>query len=265
MGYTSKYITIKGDPYSSLTNLLREHILKTKSNIDKFVSVLNKIKYYFEQSEEITAGFMTSKGNALSKLVIKHGMTLARNPIKWPDDLFSEWQDIRDTFQYIPVNWKSTNISSDTTVVSYEVINFHDSTSSVMLFYLVDEINKLFELNNSKSMGEMISTIIADIINYIYGLYDTEMFMNSMEYKRFQYILDGSEFLIDPLIKGQGLDKLTAYSETDGDIEELKDELTEEEKDEMTDIKEESEALDIESPEYEDENEDYNEGADYEE
>ena len=265
MGFASKYINISGNVYSTLTNLVREHILKTKSCIDKFISVLNKIKYYNDQTESVAPGFMTTKGHTLTKLVSKYGQINSKNPIKWPTDIFAEWQDLRDTFEYTPIDWKSTSVAASSTFVSYETIQFHNEASNVMFYYLVEEINKLFTQNPSKSMGEIISTMILNIIDYIYSLYDTEMFRNSMEYKRFQYILDGSEFLVDPLKKGQGLDQAPTHTETNAEIEELTTEPTEEEKDEMMDIQEESEALDVETEYYEDEGEDYAEGVEYEE
>jgi hypothetical protein len=105
-----------------------------------------------------------------------------------------------------------------------------------------------------------------DIITFIYNLYNTDPYKNKTELKRFDYILngtvlDGVNITIDILRRGQGLDQSKELeeniAEAENDIETLPEATTDEEKEELEDLREEAESLDVETDYYAEEDEDY--------
>ena len=88
-----------------------------------------------------------------------------------------------------------------------------------------------------------------------------------MEFKRFTYILNGSEFMVDILRKGQGLIQSKEIEEQiENEQVEISDigEVTEEQVEEIEDLKEEAQALDIESDYFAEEDDDNAQRGDYE-
>ena len=90
-------------------------------------------------------------------------------------------------------------------------------------------------------------------------------YITSLELKRFDYILNGSDVMIDILRKGQGLSESKKIeSEIDDNRADITD-ITEEQQDEIDDIKEEAEAVDIDIDYYAEEDEDNAQVEDYQE
>ena len=148
--------------------------------------------------------------------------------------------------------------------VNIDIINYYDSASNLMVYYLINQLLNILDSNTDRITQINISQLFIETINYIYNLYNIDIFKNSIEIKRFQYLLEGSEMMIDLLKKGQGRSE---SRELEGHLDDLEPdliELTAEDKEEIEDLKEEAEALDIDTDYYAEEEGDYVEGGDTE-
>jgi hypothetical protein len=275
IGFETKYIDISGifiknskfikdanlNYYQILDNLVREHIFKTKMIIDKFASILYKIKnYQAPQEGDQQLGYLQTV-QEIEKITSKMNKQLGDIELGSNDIAFDDWTDIRNSFTYNKIDWTETNVKANQNMfVNSELINYYDSTSSLMNYYLIKQLISILDANSEKNTKINIAQMYTEIIDYIYELYNIDSYKNIPEIKRFTYIMNGSDIMIDLMKKGQGLDQSRQLEETVEELVEV-EEITEEEKEELEDLREEAEALDIEAPEYEDEEEDYVAGA----
>ena len=141
------------------------------------------------------------------------------------DDAFMDWEELRNMMVYRPINWSETNIqpsvldpSTNTMYVNTDIINYYDLSSNLMIYYLVVQLTKILESNNEKNTKTNISQMYIEIITYVYDLYNMERYKNSHELKRFMYILNGSDVMVDILRKGQGLRQSEELEENLNDV-----------------------------------------------
>lgn len=275
-GYETKYIDV-GDIFMKnsirfkdanenyfqiLDNLIREHVFKIKSIIDKLSSLIYRVKNYLPQEEKVPTTLQTTDN--IENIVNKYAKMIMNASIGPNQVAFEDWNSLRQLFQYWKVNWQETNIRvTENFFVNSEMINYYDIASSMMMFYLVEQFSSIIRINTEPILKTSLVQLIIEMVNYIFNLYNVDMFKNAPEIKRFDYILSATEYTIDLLRKGQGLvesrELEKELDETQADVDEL--ETSKKEKEEIDDLKEEAEALDVE-PEYE-EDEDYYEGPDY--
>ena len=279
IGFETKYIDV-GDAfnknikiikdanlnyYQILDGLIREHIFKIKSIIDKISSIVYKVKYYQVPQESETI-LQLKATQEMDILVSKYAKLLKNFNIGTDNDIFDDWTDIRNFFIYEKVNWKETNVlAPENMYVNIDLINYYDSTSNLLVYYLVNQLLNILDSNPDRVTKINISQLYIEMINYIYHLYNTDVFKNSMEIKRFHYVLNGSEMMIDLLRKGQGLNESKELEQHLDEIQPDIVDLGKEEKEEVEDLKEEADALDIDTDYYAEEEGDYVEGGDYEE
>lgn len=232
IGYETQYINFEKSNYETLDNLIKAHILKIKTIIGQFYSIISRIRYYFNKGEVFNLELETAK--ELNLLTDKYAVLLKDFHIK---NDFDDWNIIKYMFTFEPIDWKKLNLILPTKYINSNIINLYDKTSNKMMTYL---INKLILLLNNNSEKINICMMYIEIIHYLYNLYNIDSFKNSLDLKRFTYIINGPDITIDLLKKGQGITKL---QEENWEEEEK---LTEEQQEELEDLKEEAEALDIE-------------------
>lgn len=278
LGYPTKYIEIKNkdiDFYHLLDVLIIDHIVTSKAIVDKFSSIIFKIKNfsvpYVVEDEPLISTELDNLIKKYSKQLDKLNFGKYENvnePIGGKDTLlFDSWNNIRNLFTYKKVTWKDTNVKApENKYINTNVINYYDVSSNIIFNFLTDQLIYLIDINHAKTEKITIIQIFIDIINYIYNLYNTDAFKDEHEIKRFNYLIYGSDLLIDLLKKGQGLNESKKmeeelkYSESEiNDIDKV--ELDPEE---LEDIKEEAEALDVENSYEDDEDEISADSGDYE-
>uniref|UniRef100_A0A6C0LRT0 Uncharacterized protein n=1 Tax=viral metagenome TaxID=1070528 RepID=A0A6C0LRT0_9ZZZZ len=276
LGFTSKYIDVNkminneqskniNNYYQVMNDIIRNRINVIKSIIDKISSLIFKIKNY-QPSDTSVTGISLQSTLDVNNLVAKNAKLIQK--FELDKNIFSDWNKIRGNFTYTIVNWKETNFKiPDNNFINYDLINYYDTSSKIATYYLIKQLIEIIEANKDKTIKINISLMYIDIINYIYNLYNTDTNINIVELKRFNYILDGSDVMVDLLKKGQGLNKMRELEEQiDKGMQELDEieEMTEEEREEVEDLNEEAESLDVESSYYEDEGVDYVESGEYE-
>lgn len=272
IGYETKYIDITNifmennkyirdaneNYFQILDNLIRDHIFKIKTIIDKFSSTVYKIKNYQPATESELPQIILQATKTTDILVMKYNKLLANMNLGENDTAFDEWNILRNSFTYEKINWTETNVRpTEQMYVNSDLINYYDIASNLMIYYLVGELISIIENNTDKITKINTAQMIIEIIINIYNIYNIDRYKNSMELKRFEYILNGSEVMIDLLKKGQGLTQsreLEQQLDDQGiDIMDVSD-ITEKE---MKDLREEADALDVEGDYYAEEDEDY--------
>lgn len=268
----SKYITDTNKNYFQiLDNLIRDHIFKVRTIIDKISSIMYKIKNYQPTTSEDTAVINLYATQALGKLITKYSKMLANVNIGDNNTAFDDWKDIRYEFTYKPIGWDNTNIRpTENMYVNSDLINYYDINSNVMIYYLINELTNIINSNNEKITKTNIAQMYVELIIYIYNLYNTDRYRNSLDLKRFDYILNGSDVMIDILKRGQGAMQSKELEENLNDIGIDVDvldatSLNEDQQEELEDLREEAEALDLEGDYYAEEDEDYAQQGEYDE
>ncbi|AGD92321.1 hypothetical protein LBA_00403 [Megavirus lba] len=272
LGYQTKYIDIgdmfnknsktisdtNSNYYKILDNLIREHTFNMKSIVDKISLFVYKIKNYTinEDKEPI---ILPSSQN-IDRIVTKYYTILREFNLGENNTAFDDWNYLRNDFVQKSVEWNKTNVkASDIKYVNIDIINYYDIASSQIMYYLVNEIKSIIESNTDKIVKTNLCQMFIEIIVYTYNLYHEDIYNESMDLKRYEYILYGSEYMIDILKQGQGLEQSRELEEqiddTEPDIDNLVPDVGE--PDEIEDLREEAEALDIEGDYYAEEDEDY--------
>ena len=265
IGYENRYINIgnlKGNTiqnfYILLDNLIRDHIHKIKSVIDKFAMILYKVKNNHIQQANVDI-IPTQNGDLIAGIVNKFSHQVQHLKIGPKDAAFDNWNDFRTALTYDQIDWKSTNVKMpDDLYVNINDLNHYDTTSTLMMHYLFMQCSDILDANDGVAKITLAQLFI-EIINYIYNSNNIDRYRNSLELKRFEYILMASNVAIDILRKGQPVVTVdTADVENVSETGEEITELTEEEKEYIDELKEETEALDIDNDYRLDEDEDNN-------
>lgn len=277
LGYESKYLDInhtfeqnkkliKDDKQNMtviLDSLVSQHVINIKSIIDKTIEILYNIKYYNQTDSSDTDNLRST--HLFNIFVAKYAKVLENFNMGSDNKVFEDWNEIRDLFMYKRVNWSETTVDlANNKFISSDTINYYDTSSNIMFYYLLIEFTKIID-SNSEQHRVTICQMIVEIINNMYNLYNKDTINQQIEYKRFDYILSGNrDVTIDMMRKGLSADKakqldldIEAIEDLGSDAEILSSEITEEAAEELEDLKEEAEALDVEEEYYADENEDY--------
>ncbi|CAH6420434.1 Hypothetical protein MVR_LOCUS129 [uncultured virus] len=272
IGYLTRYINIT-DAFNSnlktmtdinenyfhiLDSLIREHIIKIRSIIDKFISVLYKVQNY-KPNPPSTEGptFILPATQALDLIVTKYANLIPHLKLGADDRAFADWHDVRTQLSYDPIDWIETNVrASENMYVNSDTINYYDAASSVMMYYLVDRLTAVLNEATETAPRVNIVQMYIEIIAHIYNLYNTDSFKNSIDLKRFVYIMNGSDVMVDLMRRGHGIAQSKEIEQNLNDErEDIMETLTSGESatDEIDDIREEAEALDVDINLYDDE------------
>lgn len=254
----SEYITDANKNYHRILNtLIREHVNKVKTVIDKISSIIYQVKNNATEAivEEDTNITATKGYKGISQIISKYNKNISKINIG-PDDLsFSDWGVIRDLFRYVPVNWDETSLVIPLNMyVNYDIINFYDISSNVMFYYLIKQLTEILDSNPNDIIKVDITNLLIDVIVYVFDQYNEDDFINTVDIKRFEYILNGSAMMIDGLQKGQGID--IPKTDTDDIDPETGKPMTKENKNELRDLDEEGQAMDVDYDYYAEEDED---------
>ncbi|QTF49387.1 hypothetical protein qu_495 [Acanthamoeba polyphaga mimivirus] len=275
LGYKTKYIDIEDNfvrnsscikdvntnYFQIIDNLIKDHINKIKKIIDKFSSTIYKIKNYQNQLNEEQEPIYLQSSQVIDKLISKYFNIIKIFNIGEDDKAFDNWNYLRTNFEYQEINWLDTNVRpSENMYVNSELVNYYDISSSEMMYYLVDQLISIIDSNPEKITRSNLCQMMVEIIMYIYNIYNIDEYKNILEFKRFDYIINGSSVMVDMLRRGQGLEQSKELEQhlddTEPDIMQDMDGEPQE-ADELEDLKEEAESLDIEGDYFAEEDEDY--------
>lgn len=266
---TNSHIDFKRAYQKAFNSLLREHLYKCKSSVDKIKGLMYKILNYDEetsQKADVDPNILMINNYQVIDTMCKKYKALIPD-LKMTEDnfvAFDEWIYIRDALKAYVIDWTSTKTNIEpATVINLDNINYYDKSGQIIFYYLFNQLLKILEINNGKNSKINIVQMYVEILVYIYKLNSADSYTNSLDYKRFMYILNASGTVIDIMKKGQGLVEAETEmeSETENNNQYVDIDIAPD-TDDIEDLAEESQALDVEVDEIAEEYEDYAESGD---
>ncbi|QKF93984.1 hypothetical protein QKU48_gp0526 [Fadolivirus algeromassiliense] len=266
LGYPTKFIKIKDrmnelkltykDPNTRLRQIIselnRNRIQKLKRFISDFQRYIYRIAYNYQRKpideENNPDKFIDTYKNKLNNVVLND----KKNKV------FKNWKGIKYELFFENLENKTINIDPDANYISVDDLSMYDYSGNIILFYLINEMNKLLDLNNDKFTKTTLTYLLLDIIVRVHDEFDEDKDMTNTEIKRFKYTL---EIQNEKDIEDVG-------GATEGFYDEYKDpdeEVNEDELEQKEEDKELMDALDIEDGEegLEYDNVDYESGVNF--
>ena len=130
-----------------------------------------------------------------------------------------------------------------TTIIDYNVIVKHDFSTNLVLNYIIDEINRLINYNQSKAVKTNLVLFIIEITWKLFNLTNYSITMADRDVNYFNQILYTSEFYLETQTQEMSVDAIDFYGTTK-DITEMTEEQREKYQDDLDDDKEEDQAID---------------------
>jgi hypothetical protein len=253
LGHSSRYINIadkvdeikenyKLDDPQEIIKLIVSDVSRTRiQNLKRCIAYIqrfiNRIKYQYqavvEEGAEVDDKFLDKYRSKLKSVVTR----------KDNDKFLSDWKAVKNNLFFSDLKGKTVNLTTDAKFLLSEDINYYDYHGNLILFYLVDELHKLLEMNSEKYIQINLTFLVIEIIIKLHKLFDTEAETTNYELKRFSYIVHSRQSVYE-MDEGYSME-----GEVEGFYGEYKDAAdTEdvEELDKKEEAEEEAEALDIE-------------------
>ena len=254
LGYTAKFINITDkmeyynnlykDPIVSLKNVVSDISRDRIQNLKKFIADLQRyiyrMSYNFEvppiDKENNPDKFLDTYKNKLMNIELKSSGSDKK------DKFLKDWKEIKYDLFFEDISNKNINLDPESKYLFNEDISLYDYTGNVILFYIVEEMGKLLDMNNDKFIKSTLAYLLLDIIVRLYDDMDEEKDLTNTEIKRFKYVLEIQDEREVESIAGTTEGIYEEYVDPDAEVDEAKIEKEEEDK-------EEEEALDMEEPE----------------
>jgi len=159
---------------------------------------------------------------------------------------FKHWKGVFRGISTLHNSLDDIQIDSDTMNYSAEQISTYDITGNILLFYFVEEINKLLEYNRTGIIRTNLTNFVIEFINRMYERHTNELIHTDKEIRKFHYMMHSYGFMRE--INETSAPKTGIYEEmVDPDGEKI----TEEEIEQQIDLDEEMEAIDMDMGEFE--------------
>jgi hypothetical protein len=214
-----------------VNNLLRDHLMKIKNCLDFISAAVNQVK---NNEQLIAMRQLSYKPSEWISIITKYKKSLNKINI---ESIFNKWYVIRDNIMFESV--KNEIIYDNDNFINSNIVYDNNKSVHIILYYMSNELAKLIEMNN---MNNTLATFIVELIDYLYKQYNNDFEIRQLELKRYNYILYGSEYLVDLKRKGHGLENAETAPETDDSGYAYPDEAVDTE--EKDDNEESAQALD---------------------
>lgn len=258
-GYSSKYIILKKeiekymetykDKNMSLSQYISDLSRDRINNLKKIISDIQRYIYRVEYNYDITdqtktIGDETDPDAFLLKY--KNKLTgIATNDKEKKIKFMKNWKVIKTDLTYEKLGNKQININPDDKYVLYENVSDYDYSGNIILFYIIQELEKLLDLNTDKFIRTSLTYLLLDIIVKLHNEHNEEKYYTNREIKRFIYaidIADPGQFI--PEVETEGV--YGEVAEEEKDLEAVLEGKTEEQEKQYDD-EEEAGAMDLET------------------
>ncbi|CAH6421755.1 Hypothetical protein KVN_LOCUS441 [uncultured virus] len=228
-----------------VSNVSRNRIQNLKKIITYIQRYLYRIKYNYEQPERIIIDedevenpdkFLDKYKGKLKNLTVR----------KDKEKVFKNWKIVNHNIFFQNLEDKVINLDIESNYIFATDIGLYDYHGNIILFYIVNELNKLLEFNTEKYLKINLTYLIIDIINKIHDLFNQEKEYTNYEIKRFNYILNSQQYIYDFEEAGHGVSgEVENFYQEAKDTDEPVDEAAQAQREEDL---EERDALDTEIP-----------------
>lgn len=184
--------------------------------------------------------FFTEKIDSIIEKYKKKFTTVAIVDSNGNHQIFKHWKGVSRALYPTDITDILVDFS-DTNLISADAMNSLDDNGNMILFYIVNEMIKLVNYNESKFTKNNIVMFLIDFINSVFDIYNEDVLKLNLDIKRFKYILNSSTFIEDVQ------DKMGTVEGVYEEYRDVDDELTEEEIEEKENAEEEADAMDIDT------------------
>ena len=152
--------------------------------------------------------------------------------------------NIKSDFFFEDIENKVINIDPTVAYVSSEDMSMYDYTGNLILYYTVNEMSNLLDINDDKFIKGTLAYLLVDVIIRLFDENDLEKEFTNTETKRFQYALT--------IVNERDVENISGgtegfYGESiDPDKDSKNTEINEEDAEQQIDMDEENDALDME-------------------
>ena len=233
-GYDNHYLFI--DDAHTCSNYLEKRVDVIKKIIYFFVQTLYRIKNYNNIRYNYKIPEYKSNRIRFESIIHEYGPLLSKIKL---NDCFTTWPYLEELIT--PTVVKSILTGR---IINEQLTDIDDS-GNMLIYYLLTELIKVIDGNTN--LQKSIINLLLIMIDYIHQIYNHDKDITNLGWKRFQHILQATEFTVDTERKGLSLIDDNVI-ETVGIYEEV---VTEEEmnskayKEKLETDKERADALDI--------------------
>lgn len=208
MGYSSRYLKLKSDidkymeiyddKNMSLNQLISDISRNRINNLKKIIMdiqrYIHRVSYNFDINEEVqTIGDETDPDSFLLKYKNKLSGIMTNDKEK-KIKFMKNWKVIKTELTYEKISNKQININPDDKYVLCENVSDYDYSGNILLFYIIQEMEKLLDINTDKFVKTSLTYLLLDIIVRLHNEYNDEKLYTNREIKRFIYAID----IVDP-------------------------------------------------------------------
>jgi len=222
-------------------NICRERIENVRNIIYKFIVYINTIKNILPKHSN---QMEDSNINLID--IDNYHKKLSGLITKTPEHkVFKQWNLIIQNIHYKRVSTKKVNLYNKSNYINLDDVYEFDYSGNLLLFYFINEMSKLIDINKNKFVRQNLIQFITEFIDMSYNYYSNSRYEYNNELQRFECMLNSSDYYRELEEKGFGMDEFTTgiYGEyTDPDTVKSKEELKEEEE-----LKAELDSIDIDN------------------
>jgi len=218
-----------------VSNIIRNRINELKKIGGDIQKIIYQIKFKYEGLDILPIAKKYSK--------IFKDISLS-DPNDKKSKVFKYWKLINESIFFEPINKPVevtliNNVNKEPNYIDKHDVIKYGNNDTVILFYIISELIKLFKLNTDKFTKTQLVYLVIDIFDYIYNIYFVGFY--SVDLNFFKYILDSSLSISDENMKNL-LNLDDTFTElTEEDIEKRK---------EQEEVDQESwDSLDVDIPE----------------
>lgn len=258
MGYPSKYVDIKSiivnhnivepsetrpEPSFIVDTVSRDRIINLKKIISDIQRIIFKVKYKYSDK------YIIERDSKYIDIIAKYSTKIERIHTRNKESkgkVFRNWDIVTNNIFYKKNENNVINISADQEHISVEDICILDTNGNIILYYIVQELQKLIDYNKDKSAKIQIINMIIDIINEEYEIFNKDRLVNNHEIKKFYYQVTSQKYKYDEEGKGHGLDgDIEGFYGEHVDPTDVDKKQEKIDKEKMEELMEERDALDI--------------------
>ena len=225
-----------------VSEISRDRIDKLKKVISDIIRFIYKIKYNYDEEfdeEDLDQLLINKYKNKLAKMDIKDNKGKR---------IYGKWKSIKYGIFLQDLSNKDININPNEKYVNFKDINDYNYHGNVILFYIVDEMSKLIEVNKNKFIKVNLVYFLIDIINRMHDLFNTDYQKINVDIKRFTYSIDvkSSIYTVEEMNFNDGDKDVSGETEGFyGEYIDKDDDLDKEDLEKIEEATEEFEAIDM--------------------
>lgn len=202
--------------YQTKANMVVSNINRSRiENIKKTLGIVQrnifrlKYGYTYNADEELTDN---------EKIVQLYQKKLKNIYISAKDSkttVFSRLKQFQSSLFFKSIDNKVVNIGEKERWVNYKIFSDYDYHGNLLLFYMIQEMNKLLDYNQDKFVRTNLAFLLINIIRNSYNMYNKDNIKNDIQIQRFKHILHARAYLFDISQKGHGLEEGEKEEETE--------------------------------------------------